>query len=62
MTAIDLAALETTLDALPKAFPGPGGLVGVVKDGKIVSPPGTKGESRAATHPKPSLVNINHLK
>ncbi len=37
MTAIDLAALETTLDALPKAFPGPGGLVGVVKDGKIVA-------------------------
>ncbi|MAE89416.1 MAG: aminopeptidase [Pelagibaca sp.] len=37
MTAIDLAALETTLDALPKAFPGPGGLVGVVKDGEIVA-------------------------
>ncbi|MBY6004992.1 D-aminopeptidase [Salipiger bermudensis] len=37
MTAIDLAALETALDALPKAFPGPGGLVGVMKDGKTVA-------------------------
>lgn len=37
MTAIDLAALETALDALPKAYPGPGGLVGVMKDGKILA-------------------------
>lgn len=37
MTAIDLAALEAALDALPKRHPGPGGVAGVVKDGRVVA-------------------------
>ncbi|KAB2883716.1 MAG: D-aminopeptidase [Albidovulum sp.] len=37
MTEIDLPALETALDALPKRYPGPGGVAGVVKDGKVVA-------------------------
>lgn len=37
MTNIDLDALETALDALPKRFPGPGGVAGVMKDGKVVA-------------------------
>jgi D-aminopeptidase len=37
MTALDLAALEAALDALPKRHPGPGGVAGVVKDGEVVA-------------------------
>ncbi len=37
MTAIDLAAVEAALDALPKRHPGPGGGAGVVKDGEVVA-------------------------
>lgn len=37
MTALDLPALEAALDALPKRHPGPGGVAGVVKDGKVVA-------------------------
>lgn len=37
MTEIDLSALETALDALPKRYPGPGGVAGIVKDGKVVA-------------------------
>ena len=37
MTEIDLSALETALDALPKRYPGPGGVAGIVKYGKVVA-------------------------
>lgn len=37
MSELDLAALETALDALPKRFPGPGGVAGVVKDGQVIA-------------------------
>ena len=37
MPDLDTAAMNAALDALPKAFPGPGGLVGVMKDGEIVA-------------------------
>ncbi|MDS9469345.1 D-aminopeptidase [Paracoccus sp. MBLB3053] len=37
MTEIGHSALEAALDALPKQFPGPGGVAGVVKDGRIVA-------------------------
>lgn len=37
MTTLNLAALETALDALPKRFPGPGGVAGVMKDGEIIA-------------------------
>lgn len=37
MTKLNLAALETALDALPKRFPGPGGVAGVMKDGKVIA-------------------------
>lgn len=37
MTEIDLTALAAALDALPKRFPGPGGVAGVMKDGKVIA-------------------------
>lgn len=37
MPPLDLPALESALDALPKQHPGPGGVAGVVKDGKVVA-------------------------
>lgn len=37
MTKIDLAALRAALDALPKAYPGPGGVAGVMQDGKVIA-------------------------
>ena len=37
MTDIHLPALGAALDALPKRFPGPGGVAGVVKDGKVIA-------------------------
>ncbi|PYF10226.1 D-stereospecific aminopeptidase [Rhodobacter viridis] len=37
MTQIDLSALETALDALPKRHPGPGGVAGVLKDGVVIA-------------------------
>ena len=37
MSNIDLSALEAALAALPKRFPGPGGVAGVVKDGKVLA-------------------------
>ncbi|MCB6179042.1 D-aminopeptidase [Rhodobacter sp. Har01] len=37
MTRIDQAALDAALDALPKRFPGPGGVAGVMQDGKVVA-------------------------
>lgn len=37
MTALDLAALDAALDALPKRHPGPGGVAGAVKDGRVVA-------------------------
>ena len=37
MTDLNLTALETALDALPKRHPGPGGVAGVMKDGKITN-------------------------
>ncbi|WP_439814369.1 D-aminopeptidase [Zavarzinia sp. CC-PAN008] len=36
MTHLDSAALDAALDLLPARFPGPGGVAGVVKDGRIV--------------------------
>lgn len=37
MTDFHMDALKLALDALPKRFPGPGGVAGVVKDGKVVA-------------------------
>ncbi len=37
MTRFSLAALETVLDSLPATVQGPGGLVGVVKEGRVVA-------------------------
>ncbi len=37
MAKADLSALNAALDALPKRYPGPGGVAGVVKDGKVVA-------------------------
>lgn len=37
MTGINLTALEAALEALPKLYPGPGGVAGVMKDGKVVA-------------------------
>lgn len=37
MPQIDLAATQSALDALPKRFPGPGGVAGIVKDGRIIA-------------------------
>jgi D-aminopeptidase len=37
MTDLNLAALDGALDALPNRFSGPGGVAGVVKDGKIIA-------------------------
>ena len=37
MTPLDMTALDTALDALPQAYPGPGGVAGVVKDGKVIA-------------------------
>lgn len=37
MTDLNLAALERALDALPNRFSGPGGVAGVVRDGKIIA-------------------------
>jgi D-aminopeptidase len=37
MTDLNLAALEAALAVLPKRHPGPGGVAGVVKDGKVVA-------------------------
>ncbi|WP_134680521.1 D-aminopeptidase [Paracoccus ravus] len=37
MSQIDLAALDAALNALPKRFPGPGGVAGIVKDGQVVA-------------------------
>lgn len=37
MTPLDLSALETVLDSLPARLQGPGGLIGVVKDGQVVA-------------------------
>jgi D-aminopeptidase len=34
---IDIAALATALDGLPKRHPGPGGVAGVVQDGQIIA-------------------------
>lgn len=37
MTEIDIDAVERALDALPGRFKGPGGVAGLVKDGRIVA-------------------------
>ncbi|WP_054007780.1 D-aminopeptidase [Cypionkella psychrotolerans] len=37
MTKIDLDAVTATLDALPKRYPGPGGVAGVMLDGKVIA-------------------------
>lgn len=37
MPDLDLPALEAALDALPKRHPGPGGVAGVVRDGKVTA-------------------------
>ncbi|MGV8953056.1 MAG: D-aminopeptidase [Cypionkella sp.] len=37
MQELDMARLTAALDALPHAYPGPGGVAGVVKDGKIIA-------------------------
>lgn len=37
MATLDLPALTAALDALPKRYPGPGGVAGVVSDGKVVA-------------------------
>ncbi|MGO4438223.1 D-aminopeptidase [Rhizobium sp. RAF56] len=37
MTTIDKAALERALDLLPQRFKGPGGVAGVVKDGRVIA-------------------------
>lgn len=37
MTDLNLVAVNAALDALPKRHPGPGGVAGVVKDGKVVA-------------------------
>ncbi|SNY93101.1 D-stereospecific aminopeptidase Serine peptidase. MEROPS family S12 [Cohaesibacter sp. ES.047] len=34
---VDLAKLEKALDALPNSYRGPGGVAGVVKDGKVIA-------------------------
>ncbi|MEO5614156.1 MAG: D-aminopeptidase [Cypionkella sp.] len=37
MKTIDLTALTATLDKLPKLYPGPGGVAGVMLDGKVIA-------------------------
>ena len=37
MRQIDLAALTAALDTLPKKYPGPGGVAGVMQDGKVIA-------------------------
>lgn len=37
MDCLDLTALEAALDALPARYPGPGGVAGVVKDGRVIA-------------------------
>ena len=37
MTKIKLDAMTATLDKLPKLYPGPGGVAGVMLDGKVVA-------------------------
>ena len=37
MTDLNIAALNKALDALPKRHPGPGGVAGVMQDGRIVA-------------------------
>ena len=37
MAEVDLPALHAALDALPKRYPGPGGVAGVVKDGQMIA-------------------------
>jgi D-aminopeptidase len=37
MPEVDLPALVAVLDALPKRYPGPGGVAGVVKDGRVIA-------------------------
>ncbi len=37
MTKIDLDAVTATLDKLPKLYPGPGGVAGVMLDGKVIA-------------------------
>lgn len=37
MTKIDQKALEAALDALPKRLAGPGGVAGVMKDGRVIA-------------------------
>jgi len=37
MTPIDLKAISAVLDTLPKTYPGPGGVAGVMQDGKILA-------------------------
>ncbi|HEV7321284.1 MAG TPA: D-aminopeptidase [Ensifer sp.] len=36
MNTLDLSALERAVTALPQHYPGPGGVVGVVKDGEVL--------------------------
>lgn len=36
MSSLDLPALQAAVHSLPARFPGPGGVVGVVKDGEVV--------------------------
>ena len=37
MDRFDLSALSAALDALPHRYPGPGGVAGVVKDGRVIA-------------------------
>lgn len=37
MTKIDVSAVMAALDALPKAYPGPGGVAGVMQDGTVIA-------------------------
>lgn len=37
MIKVDLDALNATLDALPKRYPGPGGVAGVMHEGKVIA-------------------------
>ena len=37
MTTLDIQAVTAALDMLPKKYPGPGGVAGVMQDGKVIA-------------------------
>lgn len=58
MTDLHLKALENALDALPKIYSGPGGVAGVMKDGKLIASRAWGYASLEDSHPMTAATRL----